>query len=169
MVGGWHETLRTQELIEERERRYRSPVTRAINRWLELRVNKRLKRAKGINVDFKDFSKAELGAAGQTPDWADVRKISRTLYVYKWQKRGLRNEDFSNWLYPGMEEVYASRLPGDLKAYHELRKRRALLLELKTAYLPQDQWTASHEDMPHMLPYIQEALEEQLEKEAWKM
>eukprot|EP01088_Endostelium_zonatum_P020845 TRINITY_DN7883_c0_g1_i1.p1 TRINITY_DN7883_c0_g1~~TRINITY_DN7883_c0_g1_i1.p1 ORF type:complete len:243 (-),score=52.31 TRINITY_DN7883_c0_g1_i1:65-793(-) len=166
-LGGWHETLRLQATLEEREIRYMTTIARKWNEFKGAIITKRL-RKEGWPADFDwlKCSLADIAATGKTPWYFDFRKSTTQYLVEKGYKMGLMDEDYINWGFRDiMPEVRARRLPSDLSSYSEMRKKRALVIDTKNKLLPQEEWSQVHEDVPHLLPYMHEAMEEAAERD----
>ncbi|XP_070702698.1 cytochrome b-c1 complex subunit 7 [Pempheris klunzingeri] len=80
-------------------------------------------------------------------------------------KLGLLRDDtvYEN---PDVKEALR-RLPD--KDYNDrmFRVKRALDLSMKQQILPKDQWTKFEEDVPYLVPYLEEVIRERKEREEW--
>ncbi|XP_059480923.1 cytochrome b-c1 complex subunit 7-like [Neocloeon triangulifer] len=81
-------------------------------------------------------------------------------------KYGLHKDDVLDESNPDVVEALR-RLPEHLKDERTFRIVRAMQLSLQKAYLPQEEWTKFEEDKKYLQPYLQEVIQERLEKEEW--
>ncbi|KAG7268447.1 hypothetical protein CRUP_037007 [Coryphaenoides rupestris] len=59
------------------------------------------------------------------------------------------------------------RLPETVYNDRVFRFKRALDITMKQQILPKDQWTKFEEDVPYLMPYVEEVIRERKEREAW--